>query len=75
SIYPNPSHDVVNIRLKNSSQKADYTLYDASGRLIKEGSFKGETQVKVNDLMNGNYLISVIMENGEKVTEKLIIKK
>jgi hypothetical protein len=30
SIYPNPSHDVVNIKLKNQSQKADYSLFDAS---------------------------------------------
>lgn len=75
SIYPNPSHDVVNILLKNASQKADYKLFDASGRLVKEGSFKGETKVRVNDLINGNYLITVILENGEKITEKLIIKK
>ncbi|SMP16725.1 reprolysin-like metallopeptidase [Chryseobacterium profundimaris] len=75
SIYPNPSHDVVNIKLKNASQKADYTLYDASGRLIQAGSFKGTTQVNVNNLMNGNYVISLILENGEKISEKLIIKK
>ena len=75
SIYPNPSHDVVNILLKNASQKADYKLFDASGRLVKEGNFKGETKVRVNDLINGNYLITVILENGEKITEKLIIKK
>ncbi len=75
SIYPNPSHDVVNILLKNASQKADYKLFDASGRLVKEGNFKGETKVRVNDLINGNYLITVILENGERITEKLIIKK
>jgi hypothetical protein len=75
SIYPNPSHDIVNILLKNSSQKADYKLFDASGRLIKEGSFKGETKIRVSDLINGNYIISIVLENGEKVSEKLIIKK
>ncbi|GAA5097005.1 zinc-dependent metalloprotease family protein [Chryseobacterium ginsengisoli] len=75
SIYPNPSHDVVNVILKNQSQKADYSLFDASGRLIKNGNFKGETKIRVNDLINGNYLLSVVLENGEKVTEKLIIKK
>ncbi len=75
SIYPNPSYDVVNIKLENSSQKADYKLFDASGRLIKTGSFKGTTQVSVNNLLNGNYVISVLLENGEKLSEKLIIKK
>jgi hypothetical protein len=75
SIYPNPSYDVVNIKLKNSSQKAEYKLFDASGRLIKTGSFKGTTQVNVNNLLNGNYVISVLLENGEKLSEKLIIKK
>lgn len=75
SIYPNPSYDVVNIKLKNSSQKAEYKLFDASGRLIETGSFKGTTQVNVNNLLNGNYVISVLLENGEKLSEKLIIKK
>jgi hypothetical protein len=31
---------VVNIKLKNQSQKADYSLFDASGRLVKNGSLK-----------------------------------
>ncbi|AZA88192.1 T9SS C-terminal target domain-containing protein [Chryseobacterium shandongense] len=75
SIYPNPSYDVVNIKLKDSSQKAEYKLFDASGRLIKTESFKGTTQVNVNNLLNGNYVISVLLENGEKLSEKLIIKK
>lgn len=75
SVYPNPSHDEVHILLKNSSQKADYQLYDASGRLVKSGNFKGETKIRVNDLINGNYLLTLILENGEKITEKLIVKK
>lgn len=75
SLYPNPSHDVVNIMLKNASQKADYQLFDASGRLVKNGSFKGETKINVSDLINGNYVISIIQENADKMTEKLIIKK
>ncbi len=75
SIYPNPSYDVVNIKLKNSSQKADYKLFDASGRLIQAGSFKGTTKINVNGLTNGNYIISLLLENGEKISEKLIIKK
>jgi hypothetical protein len=75
SIYPNPSHDLVNILLKHSSQKADYSLFDASGRLVKTGNFQGETKVRVSDLANGNYVISLVLDNGEKLTEKLIIKK
>ncbi|CAA7196381.1 reprolysin-like metallopeptidase [Chryseobacterium potabilaquae] len=75
AIYPNPSKDEVNILLKNSSQKAKYTLFDASGRLLRNGTFKGETKLNVNELINGNYLISLDLDNGQKVTEKLIIKR
>lgn len=74
SIYPNPSHEEVNIVLKNA-QKADYFIFDASGRLVKNGSFKAETKIRVNDLTNGNYLINIVLDNGEKITDKLIIKK
>lgn len=75
SIYPNPAHDVVHISLKNASQKAEYTLFDVSGRLISRGNFKGETDLRVHDLVNGNYIISIVLESGEKISEKLIIKK
>ncbi|CAA7390196.1 reprolysin-like metallopeptidase [Chryseobacterium fistulae] len=75
AIYPNPSKDEVNILLKNSSQKAKYTLFDASGRLLRNGTFKGEIKLNVNELINGNYLISLDLDNGQKVTEKLIIKR
>lgn len=75
AIYPNPSHDEVNVLLNNSSQSADYLLFDASGRLLKNGSFKGETKIRLHELTTGNYLINVILDNGEKHSEKLIIKK
>ena len=75
SIYPNPSHDIVNVVLKNASQKADYTLFDVSGRLITSGNFRGEAKIKVNGLLNGNYIISVVLDNGERFSEKLMIKK
>ncbi|SKB98537.1 Por secretion system C-terminal sorting domain-containing protein [Soonwooa buanensis] len=75
-LYPNPSQDVINISLKTSSSKVDYTIHDLSGRIVKSGSFSGnESKIKLNNLSNGNYIIQLQLENGEKLSEKLIIKK
>ena len=75
SIYPNPASDFINVSLKRLSQKADYEMYDASGRLVIKGSFSGESKIDVRSLTNGNYILSMILNNGEKVSEKFIIKK
>ncbi|WP_312075480.1 reprolysin-like metallopeptidase [Chryseobacterium sp.] len=75
SIYPNPASDVINVSLKNNSQKADYQLFDASGRLVLQDAFTGETKIDVRSLSNGNYVLSLVFDNGEKNSGKFIIKK
>ncbi|KQS89268.1 reprolysin-like metallopeptidase [Chryseobacterium sp. Leaf394] len=75
SIYPNPASDFITVSLKKLSQKADYEMYDASGRLILKGNFAGETKIDVRSLTNGNYVLTMILDNGEKISEKFIIKK
>lgn len=75
SIYPNPASDFINVSLKKTSQKAEYEMYDASGRLILKGNFAGETKIEVKTLTNGNYLLTMISDDGEKISEKFIIKK
>lgn len=75
SIYPNPASDFINVSLKKTSQKAEYEMYDASGRLILKGNFAGETKIDVKTLTNGNYLLTMISDDGEKISEKFIIKK
>lgn len=74
SIYPNPARNEVNVKIKNS-ESAQYSIYETSGRLLKSGTVSADGKINVEKLMNGNYILTVELRNGEKVSEKLVIKK
>lgn len=73
SIYPNPTQEFIYIKLP--TQAGEFILYDASGRLLKSGKLERVTQVSVSEFTNGSYILSVSLDNGERVVEKIIIKK
>lgn len=75
AVYPNPSHEEVNIRLDDEADNAQYSLMDSSGRILKTGYLKGFVKIQVLDIPAGTYLVSVNVENGKKYIEKLIISK
>jgi len=75
AVYPNPSHDEVNIRLNDSSEDAEYNLLDNSGKIVKKGNFRGAVKIQVNDLPAGGYLVSIAVKNGVKHVEKIIINR
>ncbi|MCX8526098.1 M12 family metallo-peptidase [Chryseobacterium formosus] len=75
AIYPNPVKDVINIKFKNKSDQAKYTIYDISGKLVSSGELKGDNQIRTDGFLSGNYILSLQMNNGEIYNEKLIIKK
>lgn len=74
SIYPNPAKHEVNISMAKS-EGAKFMIYDASGRLINSGNIPADGKINVEKVANGNYVLSILLKNGEKVTEKLMIKK
>ena len=67
-VYPNPAGKFVNIV---SEEEATYTVTDASGRVVREGTVYGETQL--SELATGLYLIQVSM-NDKRYTFKLIVE-
>jgi len=75
AIYPNPVKDVINIKFKNKTDQAKYTIYDVSGKLVLSGELKGDHQIRTDGFVSGNYILSLQMNNGEIYNEKLIIKK
>lgn len=74
SVYPNPAKNEVNINV-NRSQDAQYMIYDASGRLVNSGKVSADGKVNVEKIPNGNYVLKIQLKNGEKISEKLMIKK
>ncbi|MCK0179801.1 M43 family zinc metalloprotease [Flavobacteriaceae bacterium S0862] len=67
SIYPNPTEDVINIKLTNGNDLPDsYKIYNMLGQLVKEKQINNSSQLKVDasSLSNGIYFIKVIKEKA-----------
>ena len=70
SIYPNPTNSVINIENK-SGLNYTYKMYSVTGQLLVKGD---KQQLSVNQLPQGLYLLQLDFENGQKVTERIIVK-
>ncbi len=69
TIYPNPTTDYIN--LPKQLQNASYSIFNVSGKLIKQGIVTSE---KLNlDLSSGLYIFKASNLSGE-VVKKIVIK-
>jgi hypothetical protein len=69
SIYPNPSKDVLNIKWDAIPRQANYSIYNMSGKLIKEGMLN--KQVRIEELADGAYILKLNMD-GKLISKKFI---
>jgi hypothetical protein len=67
SIYPNPTSDIINIKVENENIDC-ITIFSLTGQIVRK--YIQTSFVDVNDLKPGIYLIKV----NERYTDKLIIK-
>ncbi|HCY39875.1 MAG TPA: hypothetical protein DHV48_00700 [Prolixibacteraceae bacterium] len=79
SIVPNPTTDDARITLDCSvpSNKLEISVYDSSGKLIKNASKNGSTfSLSINKLSPGIYLVvGIDSENQLKVTSQLVVNQ
>jgi len=68
-IYPNPSKDVLNIKLEASTRQASYSIYNMSGKLIKEGTLN--KQIRIEELLEGAYILKLNID-GKFISKKFI---
>jgi N-acetylneuraminic acid mutarotase len=62
-IYPNPAHDIINIKVDNIDKTYQYHLYDALGKLISFDKLGELTKINIQGLQPGLYLLN-ISSNG-----------
>ena len=67
-LFPNPASDYITVQ-NNLSQNLDFEIYDIFGKIVLRG--KTNTQVPVNNLSSGIYIIHV-NNNGKKHNFKLV---
>lgn len=72
-IYPNPTNNFIIIQNRqNSTENFEFKIVDLTGKIVNKGSSKFNDPINIQSLTNGNYIIQIETENGEKFTEKLI---
>ena len=70
SLYPNPAHEVLNISSTNSITKIE--VYDMQGRNV--ASNNNASNMNVESLVKGVYIVKVMQENGSVVAKQFIKK-
>lgn len=76
TIYPNPAHDFVNVKLKD--QNINHILIrDITGKVVFETQShfnSGEVQIPINQLQNGVYVLQ-LMSGNEVGSSKFVVKR
>lgn len=73
-VYPNPSNQFLNIQYF-TEQPYSYLIYNNKGVLIEKNDVKSTsstTNIDISTLTAGNYIITIINNNGEKTSINFI---
>jgi hypothetical protein len=79
-LVPNPATDKVNIKIHGLKGAGSLSITDHLGRVIwsqqvEEGQDALELSLENSAFENGIYLVSLISEDGERVTKPLVVVK
>ena len=79
SVYPNPAKDVINLSFEgNTNELYNLTILSSLGKLVYSQEYqsisgKNEIKIDLNELAEGNYLISIDKENEHILTNRFQI--
>ena len=72
-MYPNPSNDIVNLKVKSDSKNWMLQMMDQTGRIIVSGRLNNQTAFSTKDIASGVYFIRMTSDTNEIHTLKLMI--
>jgi len=74
-VYPNPTSDIVNIKIDSEFETASLELYNLQGqRLIQKGITEQKFELDVSELNAGIYKLRIIANNSYKTKNISIIR-
>ncbi len=73
TIYPNPAKDIITVVYPNLKS---LVISDVTGRVVADRKFAADNEVDINisQIIKGVYFVKVIGENGNIVSQKLVIE-
>ena len=75
SIYPNPASNNLNVKSSNNSFIKNISIYDLKGSIALTKNISGltETNISINLLQSGIYMVKVTSAKGISIIKKLIV--
>jgi hypothetical protein len=74
NIYPNPVTDVLNVQWNNTTESANLTIRDLSGRLVlAERVANGNAVLDLSNLSSGNYILE--LQLTDRTIRKQVVKQ
>ena len=76
-VYPNPTMDgKVNVSFEDATVAREVSLYDMSGRMIRQMKAVTNNSITIENLTPGMYTLRVaIPETGEQTVQKIVVNK
>lgn len=72
-LFPNPANNELHIRLESDNSTKDLCIYDMSGRkLIQQQIVNGVTQLNVQALARGIYIMQLSNKQGQTIIKKFV---
>jgi len=79
-VYPNPASDIVNVKISGTVDVSDITIYDVTGKLVKQikvanenSSYSTTSQIGISSFQSGVYFVRLISKD-KAITKKLIVE-
>jgi len=72
-LYPNPSHDILNVRIAGNARKMELRIIDLSGKIVAKTEFKTATfSYDISELRNGMYILEMLFDDHSTLHEKFV---
>lgn len=76
SLYPNPTQDLLTIKLESDAKMESIVVYNILGQMVKSEKVKNEKEhsISLSNLSNGLYQVKIVTNKGN-VTQKVDLVK
>jgi hypothetical protein len=67
-IYPNPTNDILFVKLNEDIEQTEYAILNVFGQLIEQGYIQSNESLDVSGLNSGTYFIKLINEQNQSTS-------
>jgi hypothetical protein len=73
-VYPNPANDLLNINFQDGLE-GELKIYDMQGKLMVLENLAGSSQINIEVLSVGMYIVQIISKTGDFATRRLSVSR